>query len=178
MTLPLRHIPILFTSFYAALAFGTLYIVNISVQDVFANPPYNFSVSKIGLIYILSGFGFLISALFGGKWADYAMAREARTKNRYDESGKLVLRPEDRMMENAWTAAIRFPISLVWYGWTAEKGVFWVVPMLANLVFGLSAPLIFGLAVTMLTEFVPANPATASQSPTSSATSSLVSAPC
>ncbi|OAL25798.1 hypothetical protein AYO20_10353 [Fonsecaea nubica] len=158
MVLLLRHLPILFTAYWASLAFGTLYIVNISVQDVFAKSPYNFSVSKVGLTYIPAGFGFLISALFSGRWADHVMAREAKRKNRYDENGKLVLRPEDRMMENAWIAAIAFPISMLWYGWSADKGAFWVVPLLATLVFGLSAMLIFGLAVTMLTEFVPRKP--------------------
>ncbi|OQV06674.1 hypothetical protein CLAIMM_11215 [Cladophialophora immunda] len=158
MVLLLRHLPILFTAYWASLAFGTLYIVNISVQDVFARSPYNFSVSKVGLTYIPAGFGFLISALFSGRWADYVMAREAKQKNRYDENAKLILRPEDRMMENAWVAAVAFPISMLWYGWSADKGVFWVVPLLATLIFGLSAMLIFGLAVTMLTEFVPHKP--------------------
>jgi hypothetical protein len=43
-----------------------------------------------------------------------------------------VLRPEDRMQENAWIAAILWPGALIWYGWTAEKGVIWIVPMIAN----------------------------------------------
>jgi hypothetical protein len=41
----------------------------------------------------------------------------------------LVLRPEDRMRENAWIAGFVFPAALVWYGWTAEKGVIWIVPV-------------------------------------------------
>lgn len=60
------------------------------------------------------------------------MHREARKAGRYDEKGKLVLRPEDRMRENAWIAAILWPGALIWYGWTAEKGVVWIVPMIAN----------------------------------------------
>ncbi|KIW12662.1 hypothetical protein PV08_09940 [Exophiala spinifera] len=158
MVMLLRHLPILLTAYWASLAFGTLYIVNISVQDAFAKPPYNFSVSKVGLTYIPAGVGFMVSALFAGRWADYVMARQAKRKNRYDERGKLLLRPEDRMMENAWLAAIAFPVALLWYGWSADQGVFWVVPLLATLIFGLSAMLIFGLAVTMLTEFVPRKP--------------------
>lgn len=129
ITLLLRHLPIFFTAYYAALAFGSLYVMNISVQGVFAKPPYNFSTSKIGLLYLPVGLGFLISALFGGKWGDRIMARQARKKNRYDQSGNLLLHPEDRMMENAWLAAIGFPISMVWYGWTSDKGVFWIVPV-------------------------------------------------
>jgi hypothetical protein len=129
ITLLLRHPPILYTAYFSRLAFGFLYVLNISLQDVFAKPPYNFSVDKIGLAYISSGFGFLLSAMFGGKWADTIMAREARRKNRYDETAKLLLRPEDRIMENAWFVAIEFPLSVLWYGWSADKGVFWVVPV-------------------------------------------------
>ncbi|PQK10292.1 hypothetical protein BB8028_0002g06160 [Beauveria bassiana] len=154
----LRHLPILFTSYYAALAFGSLYILNISIQKVFAEPPYGFSVSILGLCYIPSGLGFLSSALLGGKWADYIMKREAKRREVYDESGNLSLKPEDRMMENAWAAAVAFPAAMIWYGWTVDKGVFWVAPMFANFVFGLSTMLIFSLAVTMLTEFIPRKP--------------------
>ncbi|KAH8718473.1 MFS transporter OpS2 [Beauveria bassiana] len=157
----LRHLPILFTSYYAALAFGSLYILNISIQKVFAEPPYGFSVSILGLCYIPSGLGFLLSALFGGKWADYIMKREAKRREVYDERGNLSLKPEDRMMENAWAAAVAFPAAMIWYGWTVDKGVFWVAPsfkMFANFVFGLSTMLIFSLAVTMLTEFIPRKP--------------------
>lgn len=135
MVMLLRHLPILFTAYWASLAFGTLYIVNISMQEAFAKSPYNFSVSQVGLTYIPAGVGFMVSALFAGRWADYVMARQAKRKKRYDESGKLVLRPEDRMMENAWIAAIAFPVALLWYGWSVDQGVFWVVPVRCLVVF-------------------------------------------
>lgn len=57
------------------------------------------------------------------------MAREAKKENRRDEKGKLIYRPADRMRENAWIAAFLYPAALIWYGWTAEKGVYWVVPV-------------------------------------------------
>lgn len=83
------------------------------------------------------------------------MAREARSAGRYDSQGKLIYRPEDRMRENAWIAAFMFPTALIWYGWTAEKGVFWVAPLLANFFFGLGSMIVFGMTTTMLTEFMP-----------------------
>jgi MFS family permease len=85
------------------------------------------------------------------------MAREARRANRYDEHGELMYRPEDRMRENAWIAAFLYPAALIWYGWTAEKGVFWVAPLIANFFFGIGSMLIFAMATTMLTEFMPKN---------------------
>jgi len=83
------------------------------------------------------------------------MHREARAAGRYDEHGKLVFRPEDRMRENAWIAAVMFPGALVWYGWSADKGIIWIVPMTANFFFGVGSMLIFAVATTMLTEFLP-----------------------
>lgn len=83
------------------------------------------------------------------------MAREAKRAGRYDEKGKLMYRPEDRMRENAWIAAFLYPTALVWYGWTAEKGIFWLVPLIANFFFGIGSMLIFAMATTMLTEFMP-----------------------
>lgn len=59
---------------------------------------------------------------------DYIMKREAIKANRIRE-GKLVYQPEDRMRENAWLAAVLYPCALLWYGWTVEKGVFWLVPV-------------------------------------------------
>jgi hypothetical protein len=86
----------------------------------------------IGLLYIPNSAGYLLASVFGGRWIDKIMHREARKAGRYDEKGRLELRPEDRMQENAWMAAILWPASLIWYGWTAEKGVLWICPMIAN----------------------------------------------
>lgn len=58
------------------------------------------------------------------------------------------------MRENAWLAAIIYPGALIWYGWTADKGIHWIVPMIANFFFGLGSMIIFGMATTMLTEFL------------------------
>ena len=60
---------------------------------------------------------------------DTIMKREAERAERYDEHGELILRPEDRMRENALLGAIIYPVALIWYGWTAQKGVFWLVPV-------------------------------------------------
>lgn len=44
---------------------------------------------------------------------------------------------------------------MVWYGWTAENGVHFMVPSMANFFFGLGSMLVFGVTTTMLTEFMP-----------------------
>ena len=127
--LNLRYPAVLLTVWLASITFGALYVLNISLQSTFTKPPYNFSTVIVGLTYIPNSVGYIIASLFGGRWTDRIMAREARRAGRYDENGKLVYRPEDRMRENAWTAVFLYPGALIWYGWTADKGIFWVVPV-------------------------------------------------
>ncbi|KAL2073646.1 hypothetical protein VTL71DRAFT_10972 [Oculimacula yallundae] len=151
----LRFPAVALTVYLASVTFGSLYILNISIQQTFSETPYNFKVIIVGLLYIPPSLGYVLASLLGGRWTDYIMHREARAAGRYDAAGRLDFRPEDRMRENAWIAAVMFPGALVWYGWTAEKGLIWIVPMIANFFFGLGSMLIFGVATTMLTEFLP-----------------------
>lgn len=151
----LRFPPVLLTVYYASITFGSLYILNISIQSSFAAPPYKFSTLIIGLLYIPNSAGYLLASLFGGRWIDNIMHREARKAGRYDDKGKLILRPMDRMKENAWIAAVLWPAALIVYGWTVEYGEHWIVPMIANFFFGIGSMLIFALVNTMLTEFMP-----------------------
>ena len=125
----LRFPAVAITVYYAAITFSSLYLLNISLETTFSKPPYNFSTIEVGLTYIPNSIGYILASLFGGRWTDIIMAREARRAKRYDEKGKLVYRPEDRMRENAWIAAFLYPAALVWYGWTAERGVIWPVPV-------------------------------------------------
>lgn len=141
--------------FYATTTFAALYSLNVSIQQTFSAEPYNYTSIIVGLLYIPNSLGYFITSIFGGKWVDRIMAREARKAGRYDRKGRLQYRPEDRMKENAWTGAIMFPSALVMYGWTAEYGVNTAAPMIANFFFGIGSMLVFAMVTTMLTEFMP-----------------------
>ncbi|KAL4938128.1 hypothetical protein BDV06DRAFT_215333 [Aspergillus oleicola] len=151
----LRYLPVLLTVYYASITFGSLYVLNVSIETTFHRDPYNFSTIIVGLLYIPNSLGYVVSSIFGGRWIDKIMEREAKKANRYDEKGNLIFRPEDRMRENAWLGAMLYPAGLIWYGWTADKGVFWLAPMIANFFFGIGSMLIFSMVTTMLTEFMP-----------------------
>ncbi|KIW61319.1 hypothetical protein, variant [Exophiala xenobiotica] len=125
----IRFMPVLLTVYYSAITFGSLYVLNISVQYTFERQPYDFSTIIIGLLYIPNSLGYILASVFGGRWMDAIMKREALKANRVDERGKLIFYPEDRMRENAWLGALLYPVALIWYGWAAEKGVLWVVPV-------------------------------------------------
>ncbi|KAJ5172917.1 hypothetical protein N7492_005510 [Penicillium capsulatum] len=155
IVLYLQYIPVLLTVYYASIAFGSLYVLNISVEDTFSKVPYNFNTIIVGLLYIPNSLGYLVASMFGGRWMDSIMQREAKKANRFDQKGRPIYRPEDRMRENAWLGAFLYPAALIWYGWSADKGVFWLVPMIANFFFGIGSMLIFSMVTTMLTEFMP-----------------------
>ncbi|RKL48630.1 hypothetical protein BFJ72_g1529 [Fusarium proliferatum] len=167
----LRFPPVLITVLLAAIAFGSLYVVNIAIQQKFSRDPYNFGQLSIGLMYIPSGLGYICGSLFGGRWIDKIMAREARKAGRYDDNGKLIYLPEDRMRENAWVMTTIYPLALLMFGWVLRYGLHPVVPCLALFFFGISSMLVFvrqcpplaaslanrflqSVATTMLTELI------------------------
>ena len=125
----LRFPAVALTIYYASITFGSLYTLQVAVQVTFSKAPYNFTALQIGLAYLSNSLGYLSASIIGGRWTDKVMAREARRAKRRDEKGDLIYRPEDRMRENAWLAAFIYPAALIWYGWTAEKGVFYIVPV-------------------------------------------------
>ncbi|KAH8881589.1 MFS general substrate transporter [Thozetella sp. PMI_491] len=151
----LRFPAVMVSVYLAAIAFGSLFILNISIQAVFSTAPYGFSTIIVGLLYLPPSLGYATSSLVGGRWIDSIMAREARKAGRYDANGKLIYLPEDRMKENIWLASTLYPAALIWYGWTADKGVHWIVPCIANFFFGFGSMLVFSAVTTMLTEFMP-----------------------
>ncbi|KAI1429144.1 major facilitator superfamily domain-containing protein [Xylaria sp. FL1777] len=151
----LRFPAVALTVSYAAITFGSLYVLNICIQSAFAAPPYNFSPLIVGVLYIPSSLGYFIASLLGGPWLDRIMERSARRAGRYDARGRLIFYPEDRVRENAWLSSTLYPGALVWFGWTIQTHQHWAVPSVANFFFGVGSMLVFSMATTMLTEFMP-----------------------
>ncbi|KAI3325894.1 major facilitator superfamily transporter [Xylariaceae sp. AK1471] len=140
---------------YAAITFGSLYVLNICVQAAFEAPPYSFAPLIVGVLYIPGALGYFLASLLGGPWLDRIMVREARKAGRYDERGRLIIYPEDRVRENAWISATLYPGALIWFGWSVQTHQHWAVPSVANFFFGIGSMLVFSMATTMLTEFMP-----------------------
>lgn len=151
----LRHPPILVTVWAGGLGFAVLYVILIAIQADFSSAPYNYSVLIVGLLYIPPTLGYAVASQTGGRWIDYLMKREAKRQGRYDADGKPIFLPEDRMQENIWFASILYPCAMIWYGWTVQYGVHWIVPSVANFFFGIGSMLVFSCVTTMLTEFTP-----------------------
>ena len=155
VVLHLRFPAVALTVYYASMALGCLYFINISIEKTFTGPPYHFNSTIIGCLYLFNGLGYIVASVGGGPWADRIMRREAQRVGRVDSQGKPRFLPEDRMGENAWTAAVFMPAALIWYAWTARDPVHWCVPMIATFFYGAGSMLLFGVVTTMLTEFMP-----------------------
>ncbi|KAI2473142.1 major facilitator superfamily transporter multidrug resistance [Annulohypoxylon bovei var. microspora] len=151
----LRFPAVAITVYYAAITFGALYVLNISLQSSFSTEPYGYSAIIIGLLYLPGSLGYFAASMLGGRWIDRIMVRAAEKAQRYDAHGKLIYLPEDRMRENAWIAATLYPGALIWSGWTLQYGIHWAAPSVANFFFGVGSMLVFSAATTMLTEFMP-----------------------
>lgn len=84
LALSLLHHPPVFVAVYsAAIAFGSMYVINISIQSDFASPTYNFNTTRVVLLYITPMIGYAISSVLGGRWIEYIMSRDARKAGRY-----------------------------------------------------------------------------------------------
>ena len=64
----LRFPLVLLCVYYSAVTFGSLYMLNISIQYSYERQPYDFSTLIIGLLYIPNSLGYILAAVSGGKY--------------------------------------------------------------------------------------------------------------
>ena len=124
----LRYPAILLLIYLASITWGIYMFLCISLQQSFAAAPYHFSSLIVGLTFIPLSMGLILASTLGGRWSDYVMTSEAKKAGRYNSNGTLIYRPEDRLGV-ALIPLILYPSALVWYGWTVEKGVLWILPV-------------------------------------------------
>jgi MFS family permease len=138
MTRPLRMLflsPIIaICSFYVAIIYGELYLLLTTVSSIYESS-YHWAPELTGLATLGIGVGSLAGVAFVGSTSDKTVAVLTRKNNG-------VYEPEMRLPSMIFFAVL-IPISFFWYGWTAEKGGHWIVPILAQIPFGLG---IMGIA--------------------------------
>ena len=100
---------------------GLLYFLSITITSTFHNT-YGWPAEICGLAYTPLGFGFLVGLISVAKTNDRAVVKLIRRDNG-------VFEPEMRLPAMIFYSII-LPITFFWYGWAAEKGVFWLVPVL------------------------------------------------
>ncbi|KAL8710258.1 MAG: hypothetical protein Q9225_007326 [Loekoesia sp. 1 TL-2023] len=124
---------VLALSTFMAIVYGYLYLLFTTITPVFEST-YHFSSGTVGLTFLGIGIGSLFGVfIFGG-----ASDRIVKMKSKNGE-----MKPEYRLPPMIPGAFI-IPIGLFLYGWTADKHVHWIAPIIGTGCVGL------GLLATFL----------------------------
>ena len=117
----------LILSLFTAVIYGYLYLVFTTLSEVFEKS-YGFSTGMIGLCFLGIGVGIMVGLVGFSAMSDRMLKAKAA------ETG--TMKPEYRLSLLLPGAAC-IPIGLLIYGWTAEKRVFWFVPIAGTVFIGL-----------------------------------------
>lgn len=158
--------PIIFLlSIYMAFIYGLLYLFFTTISTVFQNT-YGWSTGLSGLAYLGIGVGFFVGLASIALTNDrIVLTLTARNNNTYQ--------PEMRLPAMILFAFI-LPISFFWYGWTADKKVHWIAPIIGMFPFGVGMMGIYMPIQTYIIDCYPVHAASANA--TLTATRSLLGA--
>lgn len=144
---------VMIMSLYQALIFSSMYSLYAQYTTIWSSSPYNFNTTQIGLTYLGSATGFIITAIVSIALIDRLYAWLSKRNN---TDG----RPEYRL-PMAYVGAVLLPISLFWFGWTLEKKLSWPIPLASTLPFGASQVSIFTAVQTYYIDSFESNAASA-----------------
>lgn len=114
--------PIVLTlSLYMAVVYGYLYLLFTTMTLVFEDN-YGFSQGAVGLSYLGIGIGSVFGLLIFGALSD-------KTVKRMSKNGGM--KPEYRLPPLI-PGSLIIPVGLFWYGWSAEKHVHWIMPIIGT----------------------------------------------
>ncbi|RSL49539.1 hypothetical protein CEP54_012399 [Fusarium duplospermum] len=129
---------------YIATLYGMLYLLFTTFTFVY-HDMYGFSAVGAGLSFIAGGVGNLLGLMFVGYLSDKLI--------RVGQSEGKAVEPEQRLdLRLTVPTALTLPIGLIMYGWTAEKQLHWIVPMIGTSIMGFGMIGIFMISQTYLVD--------------------------
>ncbi|KAH0489678.1 hypothetical protein TgHK011_010096 [Trichoderma gracile] len=146
MKMLLRSPNIFGLSLYIAFVYGCLYLLYNTIPTVFQGS-YGWTLGITGLVYLTLLVGYAIGLLAFALLSDSTVIRMTAAN-----SG--VYEPEMRLPDCLWFALI-LPTTFFWYGWSADKAVHWIVPIIGIAPFGIG---IVGVLMPIQTYIVDAYP--------------------
>lgn len=117
---------VLLLSIYMAVIYGYLYLLFTTLTLVFEQK-YHFSQGTVGLSFLGIGVGSMIGLVIFGALSDRMVKKM---------SAKGEMKPEYRLPP-LMPGSLIIPIGLFWYGWSADKGIHWIMPIIGTLLVGL-----------------------------------------
>ena len=127
---------VLALSTYVAVVYGYLYLLFTTINQVFSTS-YHFSQGSVGLTYLGIGIGSLFGVIIFGILSDKLLKYLTSKDPKGDQ------KPEYRLPPLI-PGSFLIPIGLFIYGWTADKGVHWIAPIIGTSFVG------FGLLATFM----------------------------
>lgn len=90
---------------------------------------YGFSTGESGVVYLSLGVGIAVTAFTVTQYSDKLMLARGAKENREG-------RPEDRLLLMSYGAPM-VPVGLLWYGWSAQNKLQYMVPIVGIAFVGL-----------------------------------------
>ncbi|KAF7325718.1 hypothetical protein MKEN_00422100 [Mycena kentingensis (nom. inval.)] len=132
----LTHSFICFTlSLYMAFLYGIYYLFFVTFNGFFTST-YRLTTGEAGLMYTGLGAGFVLATSCGAKFSNILYTYLA---DRNGGKGEPEMRIPPIFFGSVWV-----PIGLLWYGWSAEQKLHWIMPVVGSSIFG------FGMMVSFL----------------------------
>ncbi|CAG8947182.1 unnamed protein product [Penicillium salamii] len=140
-------------SVYVAVVYGIMYLLFTTMSQVYREQ-YHFSASIVGLTYIGLGLGSMLGLVVTGRFSD-PISRHLAARGKEG-----VKKPEFRLALMI-PMSLCLPIGLIWYGWSAEKQVHWIMPIIGTGWVGVGVVAVFTAIQTYLVEAFTAQAASA-----------------
>ena len=119
-------------SLFVGMTYGYLYLLFTTLPSVFEGR-YGFTTGTIGLSYIGIGVGCLLGTAITAYTTDRIMVHLSKDGEQ---------KPEYRL-PSMIPGAFAIPIGLFWYGWSADRGVQFMMPIIGTVWFGMGLMMIF-----------------------------------
>ena len=121
-----------------AVVYGYLYLLFTTITEVYEDQ-YHFSQGTVGLTYLGIGVGSMMGVIIFGIASDKIVKAKSRTGEMKAEyrlppmipGSFLIPIGREYLLLSCQVSLINVPIVFV-YGWTADKHVFWLVPILGT----------------------------------------------
>ncbi|KAK0385101.1 hypothetical protein NLU13_7579 [Sarocladium strictum] len=129
---------------YIAITYGYLYLLFTTLTPLFMKI-YGFSVIEAGLSFLGLGIGSMAGVVIFSINSDKYIQKKAKEEDAKAEAeGREPegMKPEYRLPPLRY-GALLLPAGLFIYGWTAEKQVHWIAPLIGTAVIGVGNLLIF-----------------------------------
>lgn len=152
LKLLLTHPMVLGLGSFMAFTYGFMYLMLVTFPGVFEGK-YGYSTEIAGLMYLPMGIGYVIGTVFF-TWAINVIYHKLTERN----GG--VAKPEYRLPCLCFLG-IGIPVGLIWYGWSAEKELMWLMPAIGT---GIYAFLFIAVFQTIQNYLIDMNPRFAASS--------------